>query len=325
MFFSKQDYDYLFDTLSKKFVSYGFVDSNYIINLLDKLMNDGVFEGIDLRNTEISTDMNPQFYINFKIQNYLYYKICKSCEEDIDLLLALVEDKRRVVNLIFRKLKIDDSSKVEDYIMNAALLYNGVEAFDTFITRYVMATARGIPFEVERKVVDDKPKALDEDIGSKKKKKKKKNKTKVIPGDKLDEEIDISQKIIVNENQEHHDVPLEMVREEKIEENILSLYDIVVEKCKTISGTGIKDNFIQFVLMSDLFEVVESCEDEKYKLYFLMRFGLLNETYYNRSEIADIMECQLLDVIELERYTISYLKSYLNRTFINYEECILNR
>lgn len=365
MLFSKQDYEYLLNSLSKKFALYEFIDNNYLMNMLDSLMNDGCFEDLKIVADELSKDMNPLFHISFRIQNYLYYKICKLCEDDIEVLLNLVEDKRRVINLIFRKMKVEDDTKLDDYVMNIASLYNGVESFDSFVTRYVMSAIKGVQFEVEKapvlcvakepEIVDDKKK---KNKGKKKKNKDKQKaivsiietkpkevetKTKkvieeVLPisvNTSIQEEIQVEIEEVTQEVVDSQEIVSEVVSEEALdntgEESVPEIveektwYQKCLDKCEDIVGTGIRDNFITMVLMSDLVDKVTMIEDEGYKIYFLMRFGLMNESFYTREEIALVMDVSLEDVIKYERYTLSMLRDYINRAVNNYEEYILRK
>lgn len=357
MLFSEQDYEYLLDSLSKKFALYEFIDNNYLKNMLDNLINDGCFENLKIVSEELSKDMNPLFHISFRIQNYLYYKICKLCEDDIEVLLNLVEDKRRVINLIFRKMKVEDDTKLDDYIMNIASLYNGVESFDSFVTRYVMSAIKGVQFEVEKapvvcvakesEIVDDKKKK------NKGKKKKNKDKQKAIvsiietkpkkvtpevplasENTSNHDEVQIEDTEVIQEFADRQDTVCEVVSEDIIdiiEESIPEIkeektwYRKCLDKCEENFGTGEKDSFVTMVLMSDLVDKVTTIEDESYKIYFLMRFGLMNDSFYTREEIALVMDVPLECVIKYERYTLSTLREYINRVVNNYEEYILRK
>ena len=358
MLFSKQDYEYLLNSLSKKFALYEFIDNNYLMNMLDSLMNDGCFEDLKIVAEELSNDMNPLFHISFRIQNYLYYKICKLCEDDIEVLLNLVEDKRRVINLIFRKMKVEDDTKLDDYVMNIASLYNGVESFDSFVTRYVMSAIKGVQFEVEKApvlCVAKEPEMVD-DKKKKNKCKKKKNKDKqkamisiietkskevvkevlpIVVNTSTQEEILVEIDEVTQEVIDSQEIVSEVVSEEVLDNTAVesvpeiveekTWYQICLDKCGDIVGTGVKDNFITMVLMSDLVDKVTMIEDEGYKIYFLMRFGLMNESFYTREEIALIMNISLDDVIKYERYTLSTLRDYINMAVNNYEEYILRK
>lgn len=368
MLFSKQDFEYLYNSLSKKFSLYDFIDDNYLNSLLNSLCNTGSFENLTITKEEISSDVNPLFYLGFKIQNYLYYKVCKLAEEDIDILLVLVEDKRRVVNLVFRKLKVEDTTKLEDYIMNVATLYNGEEAFDTFLTRYVMSSLKGVSFEMVRKTKEEKEpeKIVDTSKKKKKKKKDKKNKGSSLVAEKPKKEDDVvfvsveesslnkdfirgtgvscdsagTEGIIEEVNEpdtmeatNDWDTGVVLVEDSccKSEEvsDILEVveevgyFDKVVEKCNLIKGTAIRDNFIGMVLMCDLVDKISFVDDECYKIYFLMRYGLMNGSFYNREEVAMICEISLEEVISYERRTINYLRNYLNQVVNNYEIFLL--
>ena len=136
MFFSNEIFESLLSSLRNKFSLYNFIDDDFLSNLLTQLRDTGCYENLKISKDELNKDMNPLFYIGFKIQNYLYYKICSLCEDDIDVLLSFIEDKRRIGNLVFRKLKVEDTSKYDDYVVNAASLYRGRESFDSFLTRY---------------------------------------------------------------------------------------------------------------------------------------------------------------------------------------------
>ncbi len=299
MLFSKQDYEYLLNSLSKKFTLYEFIDNNYLSNMLDNLMSNGCFEDLKISSEALSKDMNPLFNISFRIQNYLYYKICKLAEEDIDVLLTLVEDKRKIVILVFRKLKIDDFSKVDDYIMEIVSLYNGVESFDSFVTRYVMSAIKGVKFEVERVPIVCSTKEMD-----KADKKKKKNKNKV-------------------KKNKDGSIFCDSTKSDKVKIHEVSYYDRIVQKCNLYKGSALKDNFIEMVLKCDLINEISFVDNEYYRVYFLMRYGLINETYYSIEEVSRICDISLEDVLSYERLTVEYLRNYLNRLVSDYEKHLL--
>lgn len=296
MLFSKTDYDYLLSNLKSKFNLYEMIDDSYLTNLLDCLMNDGKYEDLIIEVSN-NSDMNPLFYIGFKIQSYIYYKICRNIEDDMDLLLSLVEDKKRVVSLILRKFKIDDFSKIDDYIMNAALLYTGEESFDSFLTRYVMCSIKGTEFNVSKEVVSKV--IVEDELDTKKKKKKKKKANKeglVVSDDNVNSKKEVE----------------------------VSLMDKIVSKCREVKGTYVRDSFIDMVLLSNILDNLDT-ENELYRVYFLMRFGLLNDTYYSRDEISNIALVSLEEIINIERDVLNRLREYLNSRVTKYEEYILSK
>ncbi len=344
MLFSKQDYEYMLNSLTKKFRLYDFIDQNYLINMLDSLMNNGTYEDLTISVDEATKDMNPLFYITFKIQNYLYYKICKLCEDDIEVLLNLVEDKRRVINLIFRKMNVEDDSKLDDYVMNIASLYNGSEAFDSFITRYIMSQIKGVPFTMEKNtsvsVTSDKVEDVPKD--KKKKRKKKKEKIGIIVIEKVISSTAPAPVSIASDLVEPNalvgeslsvpfEEPVVLVEEDDktpiINASVpqVSFYQKCMNKCDSIMGTFKKDSFIEMVLMSDLVNTFSFLQDERFKLYFLMRFGLMNDSFYSKEEIANILECNILDVIGFEKGVIVEIRNYFNRAFNSYENYILSK
>ena len=75
------------------------------------------------------------------------------------------------------------------------------------------------------------------------------------------------------------------------------------------------------VLLTSLVNSIEFDLDEKYKLYFMMRFGLLNDSYYTREEIAIILEIDIRNVLKCNiDYTISssfYIKHIDNKKLRN--------
>lgn len=295
MLFTKDEFDSLLSSLRNKFSLYHFISDDFLINLLTKLRDTGCYENLYISKDELTKDMNPLFYIGFKIQNYLYFKICSLCEDDIDVLLTLIEDKRRIANLVFRKLKVEDTSKFDDYIVTVASLYKGVESFDSFLTRYIMAQIKGIPFEIEKTstVVE-----IENDVEDNKKKKKKKKKEK---------------------NNKNNINKLEEVAVQR------TISDICFERCSKQLGTGIKDRFIDMVLLTNLVNSIEFDLDEKYKLYFMMRFGLLNDSYYTREEIAIILEIDIRNVLNFEKDTITKVRDYYNGLVNSYEDFILKK
>ncbi len=328
MLFSKKDYEYILSSLTKKFSLYDFITQEYLINMLDSLMDSGTFEDLTILYDDAKNDVNPLFYINFKIQNYLYYKICKLCEEDIEVLLSLVEDKRRVINLIFRKMKVEDDSKLDDYVMSIASLYNGMESFDSFITRYIMAQIKGVPFTMEKSASASTTSDKLEEVPKDKKKKKKKKTTekmkiivveKVVPSTSSlpDADLKVLEPVILEEQNDLIPDNVQILQ--------VSLYQKCLEKCEYIKGSLNKDGFIEMVLMSDLVNTISLLNDEAYKIYFLMRFGLMNSSFYSKEEIASIMECNILDIIEYEKKVIVDVRNYYNRALSSYESYILTK
>lgn len=309
MLFSKDDYDYLLNSLSKKFILYEFIDNDYLIDMLVSLMNNGCFEDLRVSSEDLSKDMNPLFNISFIIQNYLYYKICKLCEDDIEVLLTLIEDKRRIINLVLRKLKVEDNTKIDDYIMEVASLYNGVESFDSFVTRYVMATVKGIKFEVEKAPLLSAIKELEITDKKHKKSKKKKTKNKTLESEKL-------------RNTYSNDF-VDGLDNNINEYNEVSFYDKVLEKCNSYRGTAEETEFIKLVLKCDLVNKIAFEDDECYKMYFLMRYGFINGTYYSLEDVALICEISILQVITYEKNTIQYLRNCLTNIVDGYEKYLL--
>ncbi len=331
MFISKDDYEYLYKSLKSKYGLYDFIDDNYILNMLDTLKETGKFETIDIV-TGCPEGSNPLFYFSFKIQNYLYYLICKKSEDDVDVLLSLVEDKRRVANLVLKKMNNDDFSKVDDYIMEIALIYNGEESFDSFITRYIMSVIKGVSFEVTKIQVTPKVEVNEEIVKKNKKSKKKKNKgikdgfdIKVIRSNETptrnDEASELETNICDESKIQELSVIPEVLTESEYKEP--TLYEFVLDVCSRIKGSGIRDSFIDMILSSDLINKIDMLDNQNYKIYFLLRYGLLNDSFYTIEEISSIMKLCISDVLLFERHTIKLLRDYMNRTFDFYQEHML--
>ena len=294
MLFSNEIFESLLSSLRNKFSLYNFIDDDFLSNLLTQLRDTGCYENLKISKDELNKDMNPLFYIGFKIQNYLYYKICSLCEDDIDVLLSLIEDKRRIGNLVFRKLKVEDTSTYDDYVVNAAILYRGRESFDSFLTRYIMAQIKGIPFELDKNSNEAIPDNKEELSNKKKKNKKKAN--------NINENVSKTKEVIQK-----------------------MMYEIVLDKCSKCLGTGHKDKFVDMVLLTSLVDSIQFISDENYKLYFLMRFGLLNHSYYTREEIAMMLDIDIREVLNFEKDIISKVREYYNSLVNNYEEFILKK
>lgn len=302
---TKKEIDEVISSLLKKFSVYE-LSEDYITNLVISLINQKKnIDGNIIDISDFKNDLNPRFYISFKIQKYLYYSLVLKARDDVDVLIQIVEDKRRIASLVLKKLKCD-SNKSEDLIMDSLEFYDGSVTFDLFLTEFIMAKIKGISFEEKQKASS-------------------------LAGDKV-EELKKDEKPVINlvssENKLTENISLES--EEALETDVLediikeTLYDKCKNKCENIKGTALIDEFIKFVLMSDLINIID-CYSQEFKVYFMMRFGLMNEYFYTRDEIAAIAEIDILAIIDYEREVINRIREFMNNSFINYEDYIIKR
>ncbi len=263
------------NVLIKKFALFDCITEEYIEGFVNAYVNgDGHYDGFDFGNEDCPLDTNPYLFVSFKIQSFIYLKLCRLANEDADILLMLVEDRRKIVNMIGRKLNFTDETKKEDYLIDALLSFNGEESLDTFITRYVMAKIRGVPFVLKEKNIVVKQ---EQEIPSKGKGKKNKKKIK--------------------------NVALKPTRID----NSLS-YDIDL---KGLNGSLVKDEFVNKVLDTGILDLIDYEIDKRFTIYILLRFGLLNGTYYSLEDIGTILGDSKLG-LSFEKKMIDLLSKEVN-------------
>lgn len=324
MIIEKHELKQLINSLVLKFQNFDVISYDYIVDFVNAIINDDKqFDGINIDNLDFKDDMNPQFFIQFKVQNYIYYKLCKLALEDADILLQLVDDKSRVMALICRKLNFEDTSKCEDFIMEAIGLYDASESFDVFLSRYFRTKIKGQDFILKKEEnVSNVTTCLDKKAKKKQKKKKRKEKSVVITDiGKKDAEHEVSEEI-KEDNSIDESVNKASISE--IEEEI-DVISYATGLCKNRVGSANVDNFVQLCRMVQLIQKIDIKGNLKYGTYLLLRFGYINNSYYDREEISQMLELNILEVINFERYTLRMVKDIINRKVDKYEEYVLSK
>lgn len=286
----EKEIDEIINSLFNKFNIYS-INKDYISNLVFSLINKKRnLDCIIIDTSDYRYDTNPCLYIFFKSQNYLYYKIVRKAIEDMDVLLLLINDKKSIVELILKKLNVDPS-KAEDYIIDSLEHYDGKILYSIFFVRYVKSRIKGIS-----------------------------NKNLEIPMIEIEEQEVTQFADVVKENS----IDTKISRRKSCDDINDNLYEQCMKKCNHVKGTFCKDDFIDLVINSAIFVDIQLYE-EKFRIYYMMRFGYMNETFYSREEISSITGISIVNILEYEMKVIEKLKSYVNNLFDGYENYILKK
>lgn len=312
---TSKDKNLIIDSLLKKFSLYSIITYDYINDFIKAFENeDEKYDGIDLGIKDYPEDTNPYLFISFKIQSAIYTKLCALAIDDADILLNLVTDKMRVVNMIARRFNITDEKKKEDYLIDALTEYDNSEAIDTFITRYIIAKIKGLPFvtkrEEEQKVIKRKEEI--EQIQKDKKKQKKKNKQSNLPLTNVTK-VTTKEKVLPPESDDKQVVTKEETP-----------YELCLKNCQIAKGSKEKDEFVATFLNLGTYDLIDYSKNKEYAMYMLLRFGLVNETYYSLQEIALICKMELGKVLNFEKYTIEIMRTHLNAKVDYYLKVLTN-
>lgn len=155
---------------------------DYISRFLDSILKEQT--KYDIFSNDIPsllTSSNPEMTIKYHIKNSIYYKLCLESSNDIDVLLFLTDDKRKIGSLVLKRLGVTDESKLEDYLIEAFSSFNGDENFNTFLTRFIMSKVKGTKFQSKSEIPSPVPQQAQEQPSKKKKKKKKEKTTPYVP------------------------------------------------------------------------------------------------------------------------------------------------
>lgn len=153
MILEKKERNSIIESSLKKFSKYAFISYDYVDNFIEAIVNEEkTYDGIDIGLKNINENNNVALYVELKLKDYLYLKICRVAQDDADVLLNLIEDTQKHALLVFKRMNVKDTNKCENYVMDAINNYDGLENFNTYLTRYLMAKIKGIPYVREEKV-----------------------------------------------------------------------------------------------------------------------------------------------------------------------------
>lgn len=299
----------IIDSLLKRFKDYEIITYEYISNFIKAYEDEEPsYDGFDLKLSDYPTDTNPYLYISFKIQSFIYNKLCSLATEDADILLTLVSDKMRIVNMIARKFNFTDETKKEDYLMDALTSFNGDDSIDTHITRYVIARIKGVPYETKKEQITRvEAKKETVEVGKTKKGKKKKNReftnsVPVIVPPVVEEKTQVIESVPTPE-------PVVVLEPQTKEE---TAYELCLKNCHLAKGSKEADEFVQTFLNFGTYDLIDYTNNKEYAMYMLLRFGFVNENYYSLREIALITNLSFKNILNFEKYTVEIMRQHLN-------------
>lgn len=180
MVLEKKNRNFIIESTLNKFRKYTFIDYNYVNNFIEAIINEEkTYDGINIVLGDLTDQENFALFVEMKLKDYLYLKVCKVAQYDSDVLVYLVEDIKNKALLVFSKMGLSDTSACEDYLIDAIADYDGLENFGSYQTKYIMAKIKGIPYVREEAPIKSKEdQALLPRRYNKKKPKKPKNKDK---------------------------------------------------------------------------------------------------------------------------------------------------
>lgn len=314
MVITSKDKNLIIDSLLKKFANYPLITYDYIKGFIEAYENDeNTYDGFDLNTKDYPTDTdNPHLYISFKVQSFIYNKLCSLATEDADILLGLVDDKMRIVNMVAKRFNFTDEKKKEDYLMDALTSFTGDDSIDTHITRYVIAKIKGVPYETKREQeLRVKANREQQETAVTKKDKKKKKKNKVVAPEPVVPAVESVQEVV-----------LEPVT--KVEAKEVSAYDLCLQRCSMVPGSKEKDEFVETFLSLGTYDVIDYKDNKEYTMYMLLRFGMINDTFYSLVEISQICELDLRTILGFEKYTIEVMRKHINEKIDYYYKLVIN-
>ena len=304
----------IIDSLLKRFKDYELITYDYIMGFITAFINEEeTYDGMELRIGEYPPDTNAYLFISFKIQSLIYNKLCSLATDDADVLLELVSDKMRIVNMVARKFNFTDEQRKEDYLIDALTSFDGEESIDTYITRYVIARIKGVPYESKK----DQEARIESKVVIPETKKDKKNKKKKNRELKPD-------KVIVPEVIEEVSEP-EVIQPKKEEVKEESAYEVCLKRCSLAKGSKEKDEFVQTFLNFGTYDLIDYSKNKEYGMYMLLRFGFINETYYSLPEIVLITNLDMRTILGFEKYTVEVMRTHLNAKVDYYYKLITQK
>ncbi len=313
----------IIDSLLKKFADYSIITYDYIANFVKAFEDeDKSYDGFNLEIDFCPTDVNQYLYVIFKIQSFIYNKLCMMSLDDADILLALVNEKMRVVNMVARRFNFTDEQKKENYLIDALTMFDGTESIDTHITRYVIAQIKGVPFKTKKeeeekiRLQNVQEQAKQEALIQSKKEKKKNKKNKNVVLNKVSSLEDLGK---VNEEP----ISNKVITTEQVpkEETVLELY---LKKCNKAKGSKEKDEFVETFLNLGTYDLIDYANNKDYAMYILLRFGLINDTFYNITEIAQISDIDIRTILGFEKFTVEVMRLHINEKIDNYLKLLIS-
>ncbi len=328
MTISKKEQNEIINATLDKFRDVKIISYEYVTNFLMSII-DGktAYDGMAIEQEKLKSCTNLIMELKYIIQNSIYHKLCVLSNDDIDILLFLVEDKRNTAKIIMKKMGDTDFAKLEDYLIEAINNFRGDENFNTYLTRYIMAKVRGIPFAFKSNDVKTVKEQIDELSQKKKKGKKVSSKGKMANIDGDSTEVRDSNDTDSLESVRRDEV-IEEDKEkggEVLEQDEINPYFECIKRCKGIVGTGCKDNLVIDAQKIEIVKRMENIADIFYEMYLLLRLGYINRCYYTKEEISKILGISIFDVINYERDTWEYIRGQINNQFNRYEKYLLSK
>lgn len=318
----------LIKNLNEKFSSFDIITPEYIEKFVEAYNNgDNTYDGIDISVDSNSLETNFYLFVSYRIQAVLYRKLCVLANEDVDVLLSLVNDKKRVLKMVCRRFNFNNDEAAENYLMDAIASFDGSESFDSYITRYVIAQIKGVEFVPKSKVVVKPVQASeDETKGKKKKKKKKKNKgtsfitiSKDSLKSKQPEETEPETAVVVVPKKDMEEQPVK----EEITINENSPYQMCLVRSKEYVGSREKDEFVETFISMGTYDLLDFSNNVSFAMYVLLRFGFVNDLYYSLPSIASIIGIELKEVLSYERFVADVMKMHINKKIDYFAKLLL--
>lgn len=305
MFIDTKGINEITSSICDKFKNFNvdFTGRSYIMSFVCALNESkSTYDDIDISGFSVSENENPLLAVSFFIQNIIYKKLCVLANTDDDVLLQLVEEKMKIASMPCRKYNFSDNNKKEDFLMEVFSCYDGMESFDNFIIRYFISKIKGVPFKM-KEVVEERTLPVEQNVKSKRNSLKKK-KTKVVTG-KVESD---DKKVIESKN----DVVIDPYSEAK-------------RMCGNRIGSGCLDEFISVCREINLVTSITDNNDNQFKIYVLMRFGYINDSFYTRREIGNITGITFSNILLYEKQIIEYVRGIVNKQLDGYSSYVLNK
>lgn len=347
MVLENKDRKFIIESALAKFSKYAFITYDYVECFIDAIINEEKkYDDIDIALKNLKDINNVALYVEIKLKDYLYLKICRVAKDDVDVLVDLMEDIKSYALLVFKRMGIKDTDKCEDYLINAINNYDGLETFNTYLTRYLMAEIKGIPYVREEKI----EKKLEEQVHvprkyNKKppKKPKDKNKYKSNPLTPLDvpseeqlvapieevtsgsndepfkpnEESSITSEVIETTSFKESVVEEPEIAKEDKTLNIQEMYAMCQKIIGQRKGNATKETFLELATSANIIEALPT-SNEHFLQYLILRFGRINDSYFDIEEIMELLDISLKTVLSYEQIVISELRTIIDEKFNAY-------